>query len=596
MIVAPRLRSRWLVATLTLAMAGDLAKGAQPAVELAAAGGDELLWATLGEWDSDHNSFIQQLVFRTKSGVAFLSPLNVGPQKGGVDRIAVVQDRLHLFFKDGVHVSYTTEDGSRREIALPDRRAPLAVAAESDGARGSIWAIVKASTADAVETEWRAERDRLLGEQIDAGDEVADSQPASVPSVDLAELELEQVGALPRTRNSFHLVRYDGRAWLPGFELPPGYEPSHANWLCASSGRLHLFWQVDVNDQRVRYAWAKDKKWTEAGPLQVGASIDTATAFVTRGKLVFAALLSTDATPRQLRCAAWTWWPSTTEPHGGKWTQAEEFVDGEEAPLRLSMDATLAGFGDNRIALLERTEEGYRAGYWPMDGGKPDEPMQAMRIHSPQALDGDDQSARNLIALGAMLGVFVLVFWRRQDSISQPAVLPETLTLASPGKRFLAALIDMTPAVAVVMLLWGEEILTMSSDLEQTFSAAVAPESALWISLTGRGVYTVYCLLFELAMHTTPGKRLMKCRVIHEEGMPASVKQIVVRNLSRVVEFDPYLMLWMFTMLIFVTRKRQRLGDLVARTIVVEPCEPITPPTQPSEDDAEAEPEKEDER
>ena len=88
----------------------------------------------------------------------------------------------------------------------------------------------------------------------------------------------------------------------------------------------------------------------------------------------------------------------------------------------------------------------------------------------------------------------------------------------------------------------------------------------------------------------------MKCRVIHEEGMPASVKQIVVRNLSRVVEFDPYLMLWMFTMLIFVTRKRQRLGDLVARTIVVEPCEPITPPTQPSEDDAEAEPEKEDER
>lgn len=94
----------------------------------------------------------------------------------------------------------------------------------------------------------------------------------------------------------------------------------------------------------------------------------------------------------------------------------------------------------------------------------------------------------------------------------------------------------------------------------------------------------------------TPGKRAAGLRVIDAEGGALTAQAVVARNAVRVVEFDlpllalgqpelffgaaPVLLRWIgvgwllfFVILPTVTPRRQRLGDLVAGTLVVE--EPV---------------------
>lgn len=60
------------------------------------------------------------------------------------------------------------------------------------------------------------------------------------------------------------------------------------------------------------------------------------------------------------------------------------------------------------------------------------------------------------------------------------------------------------------------------------------------------------------------------CRVTSEDGGPCSLGAIIVRNVLRCVEFFPRFGFVPMLILVFLTRNRQRLGDLVARSVVVE--------------------------
>jgi uncharacterized RDD family membrane protein YckC len=78
-----------------------------------------------------------------------------------------------------------------------------------------------------------------------------------------------------------------------------------------------------------------------------------------------------------------------------------------------------------------------------------------------------------------------------------------------------------------------------------------------------------YFALFEAFWNgQTPGKHLLKLRVIQQSGRQINFFQALSRNLLRVVDGLPgfYLVGMIF---LFVTRRSQRLGDLVAGTLVV---------------------------
>ena len=66
----------------------------------------------------------------------------------------------------------------------------------------------------------------------------------------------------------------------------------------------------------------------------------------------------------------------------------------------------------------------------------------------------------------------------------------------------------------------------------------------------------------------TPGKRLLHLRVIKVDGSPVSGIDVLLRNLSRPIDtFGPMGLIGL--LMIFVSRKAQRLGDLMARTLVI---------------------------
>ena len=79
-----------------------------------------------------------------------------------------------------------------------------------------------------------------------------------------------------------------------------------------------------------------------------------------------------------------------------------------------------------------------------------------------------------------------------------------------------------------------------------------------------------YFLFFETVWDgRTPGKRALGLRVLHDGGEPLSFRGAVLRNLVRVVDLQPGWAGIAGAATILINRRAQRLGDLVAGTIVV---------------------------
>jgi uncharacterized RDD family membrane protein YckC len=152
-------------------------------------------------------------------------------------------------------------------------------------------------------------------------------------------------------------------------------------------------------------------------------------------------------------------------------------------------------------------------------------------------------------------------------SIATPEGLDLDVVLAGAGSRVIAGLLDALLKGAVL--------------LAGLFATVVAsPNSgvlvALW-ALLGFAVVFGYDVLFEVAAGgRTPGKRWTGLRVLTREGSAVGVGPSVVRNLLRLVDAipGPYVV---GIVLVALTRRHQRLGDLVAGTIVVRERRQLAP-------------------
>lgn len=82
-------------------------------------------------------------------------------------------------------------------------------------------------------------------------------------------------------------------------------------------------------------------------------------------------------------------------------------------------------------------------------------------------------------------------------------------------------------------------------------------------------VYWVYGPAFEAFNHgQTPGKRICRIRAVQENGLPLTLKSAVARNFLRDIDFLPaFFMFGILSML--STQHFQRIGDIVAHSLVV---------------------------
>ncbi len=162
--------------------------------------------------------------------------------------------------------------------------------------------------------------------------------------------------------------------------------------------------------------------------------------------------------------------------------------------------------------------------------------------------------------------------------IETPERVPLHFALASIGNRFIACAIDHTiQTVALLAMVIALILISNYSSLGDRLSNAPKWVIALLLIIVFL-IMSGYFALFEwLWSGQTPGKRWMKLRVIREDGRPVTFFEAMVRNLLRDLDIMPFPFYSVGLISVFATAKDQRIGDLVAGTVVVREREAEAP-------------------
>ena len=138
---------------------------------------------------------------------------------------------------------------------------------------------------------------------------------------------------------------------------------------------------------------------------------------------------------------------------------------------------------------------------------------------------------------------------------------------AGLGKRILGYLIDFVILVLwIIGCIWILSI-TSSFGMDAVFAGDVG---AIFIFILIFTPIIFYDLLFEILNDgQSPGKMLMKIKVVNIDGTTPSTSSFLIRWLFRLVDFS-MTEGFLGVIMIAVTKKSQRLGDLLAGTTVID--------------------------
>ncbi len=162
-------------------------------------------------------------------------------------------------------------------------------------------------------------------------------------------------------------------------------------------------------------------------------------------------------------------------------------------------------------------------------------------------------------------------------TIDTPENVSFTYDIAGIGNRFIGALID-TLIVACLLLILNILLVVVLSWNDAPFpTTALDSEETTWLEglmialfvLLQFIVFWGYYTLFEYLWNgQTPGKRLVKIRVLRLDGNPIGFVEAFLRNLVRPIDFLPsgY---GLGLVVMFCNEKTRRLGDWAAGTVVV---------------------------
>ena len=140
--------------------------------------------------------------------------------------------------------------------------------------------------------------------------------------------------------------------------------------------------------------------------------------------------------------------------------------------------------------------------------------------------------------------------------------------LAGAGNRGFAAVVDFL--IASVIAFTALAILSWAGAFDQ---ASFFVLGGLTLIVTLVLIWAYFILLEWLWNGQTIGKRAYRLRVINEDGSPAQFTAVLIRNLLRPVDFLPALY-GLGVLVIVLSPKSQRLGDLAAGTYVVRAPRP----------------------
>lgn len=531
------------------------------------AGNDEALWVLWSVVLPDQRHPLVHMGLTTSEPRAFRVPFP-NPRLGTVRHLALCGEDLHVVYGEGAHHRYNRR-GDFLELTVPEGTVPLAAC--GDTARDAMYVILPAAPVR-----------RMVPAPAEA---VPATQPAFDELSTRLAADIEQQTALlaahPDAR--FWIVTYAATRWRALTALPQQFDlrPDHC-WMTAHDGDIHLAFRPDEDGQPVLHAVASNDAWSTPAAIPATHAARDGTLLLIDRQAVFVAFL-----PDQTQPARFNFLPIRAAD--GQW-QVGDKLAGADGVLKTSLRRFAVAGYQHRIAVAVETErpaEPVRVGLWPIEGGKPATPFTPLTAFTPAPKSWLERNWSNTTSFVVLLAIMILLFWRRQDCLLLSARLEPGWSLAGHGRRFVAFVLDMAPAGVVTFPLWNAPLLeAMAAWIQQAQNpgqaaddlAVLQPLWAPWAAT--RLAYVLYCGLFEAFTAATPGKMAMRCSVRRLDGERPAPRLVLIRNLSRLIELEPLLYIWPMMLLVLMTQNRQRMGDLLARTTVVQQFEPAGPSRQ----------------
>ncbi len=215
------------------------------------------------------------------------------------------------------------------------------------------------------------------------------------------------------------------------------------------------------------------------------------------------------------------------------------------------------------VAVTVAADGSLRAAVFSRDG-RPLSPPAVVTFSTPLR---DIELGQNLALLVVALLVIMALWTWLKDPRTQR--MPQGLRPGSLPARGVAWLIDLAiPFVIIVTALglWDD---AGYQNILNAWAASIVRPDELFSSfplLYVLGAYTLHVSVGELFFRRSIGKAIMGLEVLMIDGKAPTVAAVLVRNFVRLVEMVPAGILIFF---VFFSDYRQRLGDLLAHTIVV---------------------------
>ena len=173
-----------------------------------------------------------------------------------------------------------------------------------------------------------------------------------------------------------------------------------------------------------------------------------------------------------------------------------------------------------------------------------------------------------MIALTVIVFALAMLVVMRRDPRGQKLELPADTMIADLSPRAAALFIDLVPCFGLALFVFNiDDPIRMLVNWSRD-----ASYETLFATLLTLGLFAGHTMIAELFTGRSLGKWLIGLRVVTTAGGKPAIWQIVVRNLTKILELllGPLLL---FVPVIMPTR--QRLGDVIARTLVVTSAPPV---------------------
>ena len=540
-------------------------------LEVGLAAGERMLWVF------ENRAGAVRLAYRglgERTATRFHGVRNV--YSGRIARSAVRGSDLHVFFGDGTHRRFSAAAYESRPWTVPvyhvernlpgDARVPILLAGDIE--LDVLFAVVSRQQATEVATLARSIlADKLAMEANDNSAVGEAAEPATFGEPEPLEGYAAEIG--------YFVVRYENGQW--GIDRPiPAEMASDVDFvrLVARRGDIHLLYSP-TDGRRLLHRQSGSSGEPFGSPnivtrfdeeQRIGAGFSGADLVLSRyqhhsdGNVIHTFLFSQ-----------------------GEWREGRGPSDSNGSPTLFTGELSTAVVDTRLFVALATQESSASVGAWSVPTGESIEEwldVAPLRSRNPQPTQHAIRVIVQYALLAAALGgVFI---WRK-GSVVQAMSLASHHTFARLSYRFVAFFID----TAILMPVWAPVLykLLFPEDGSPTVFEQLQmggdelSAQVFWSRAIVGGVFAVYGTFFEQILGATPGKRIAGLAVVCAGGEPRRFGPVLVRNLARVVEFQFYPL----ALLVVLTPSRQRLGDLLGGTVVVEPSYPEGQP--PCSDD-----------